>query len=182
MLISRTKLPEDFWSSLVSERLLLMNGAAVRQEAWRDEKLRLLRRFTADLADWDPCFFAFWPALSWWLRLPLLPPLLLPPALDSLPLLLRLLLFPQLTPVLQALLPDRLPPSHEGVGAAKSLDHEKETQTECFSEHMTEHLTFSSDLWSDSDQMSDHVLTPDPMQAVQSHHLRREPFNPDKNS
>lgn len=41
--------PVDLWSSLFRERLLLMKGAAVRDEVLRDEKLRLLLRRIADL-------------------------------------------------------------------------------------------------------------------------------------
>lgn len=41
--------PVDLWSSLFRERLLLMKGAAVKDEVLRDEKLRLPLRRIADL-------------------------------------------------------------------------------------------------------------------------------------
>lgn len=67
---------------------------------------------------------------SWWLRLPLfkLPPALLPPAVASLPLLLRLLLLPQLSMGLDVWLPAGLPLLGAGNGtgnAAASFGGEK---------------------------------------------------------
>lgn len=47
-----------FRSSLLRERLLRMKGAAVKEEAWRDEKLRLLQRRTAGLDGRDDCLVA----------------------------------------------------------------------------------------------------------------------------
>lgn len=90
----------DRSSSLLSERLLLMNGAAVREEACREEKLRLLRRRRAGFAGSDV------DLVVWWLPLPLLPAALLPVSVESLP----LLLFPPA--VLGALLEFCLPPTH----------------------------------------------------------------------
>ena len=115
--------PVDLWSSLLRERLLLMNGAEVRDEVFRDEKLRLLPRRRDGLAGRDarlgPCW---WP---WRSRLPLfkLPPPLLPLAVASLPLLLRLLLLPELTLVLDVLLAACLAPGC--VDAAGSFGREK---------------------------------------------------------
>lgn len=45
----------DLWSSLLRERLLLMKGAADREEVCRDEKLRLLARRKPDRAVRDAC-------------------------------------------------------------------------------------------------------------------------------
>lgn len=78
-----------------------MNGAALRAEVWRDEKLRLLQRRRTGLAERDVCPLPCWP------RLPLfkLPPDPLALAAGSLPLLLRLWLRPHLMLGLDVWLP-----------------------------------------------------------------------------
>lgn len=114
--------PVHLLSSLLRERLLLMNGAAARDEPWRDEKLRLLLRRAAGPAERDlvPC----WPMLP----LFKVPPALLP--LESLPLPLRLLLLPKAMLVLDVLLPACLPPLDPGAAdAAKSFWREETLAT-----------------------------------------------------
>lgn len=91
-----------------------MKGAAVREEVWRDEKLRLLESRRAGLAGRDGGLVAGWPALVCETRLPLfkLPPTLPAAAVESPPLLLRLLLLPLLTVDLDRPLAAGLPPAH----------------------------------------------------------------------
>lgn len=123
--------PVDLWSSLLRERLLLMKGAAASEEVWRDEKLRLLQRRLAGLAGRDACLVTWWPALPGWLRLPLVrePPTLLPLAVESLPLPLRLFTLPYLTPVLDVVLPACLPPLNTGTAdAACSFGRENKSE------------------------------------------------------
>lgn len=52
----------ELWSSLLRERLLLMKGAAEREEVCRDEKLWLLQRRTPAGAGPDACLVICWPA------------------------------------------------------------------------------------------------------------------------
>ncbi|PWA33199.1 hypothetical protein CCH79_00013582 [Gambusia affinis] len=111
------RLPVDRSSSLLSERLLLMNGATVREEACREEKLRLLRRRRAGFAGSDVGL------VVWWLPLPLLPAALLPVAVESLP----WLLFPPA--VLGALLEFCLPPIHP-LSSFKRKRQKKDQQTD----------------------------------------------------
>lgn len=98
----------------------------MREEVWRDEKLRLLQRRRAGLAGRDA-------ALAGWLRLPLfkLPPTLLPPEVKSPLLLLRLLLLPQMTFGLVELLIACLAPLDTGAAeAARSFAGVKKRKTE----------------------------------------------------
>lgn len=53
----------SLWSSLLRERQVLMKGAAVKEEVWRDEKLRLLLRRIAGLEERDAGLVLWWPVL-----------------------------------------------------------------------------------------------------------------------
>lgn len=57
----------DLWSSLLRERLLLMKGAAEREDVCRDEKLRLLQRRIPERAAPDACLVIWWPARACWM-------------------------------------------------------------------------------------------------------------------
>lgn len=59
-----TQIPSEveLWSSLLRERLLLMKGAADREEVCRDEKLWLLQRRTPAGTSPDACLVICWQA------------------------------------------------------------------------------------------------------------------------
>lgn len=114
------KLPSlTLWSSLFRERLLLMKGAAVKEELGRVEKLRLLQRRMAGLAEREAAVLSWCPTqpCSFALLCFKLPPTLLP-ELKSL-LMKLLLLRPKLT-LLWVLLPLCFPLDADNFGVLRN--------------------------------------------------------------
>lgn len=119
-----------------------MNGAAVKEELWREEKLRLLQRRMAGLAEWDAALVSWCPTQpsSFVLLCFKLPPTLLP-ELKSL-LLKLLLLCPTLT-LLWVLLTLCFPPDADNFGILRG-DKKKTIYNKKFTLSHLKHIDIQS--------------------------------------